>query len=176
MMIYTKLILAFMLAAAPFACATFLRSKKYSLPRQLRRIYEGMKYCNSFRKFFTLIILIELIVFQYIDLNASTDIARMIQDNNTSHITAMQAMGYNAALMTRPYAILMTAMFSLIFFSFRMSDKMLTTLHNNRRVFVLTGMVALLLILYSFRYLIIAEILLMILMAAYIYPNKIKHE
>lgn len=173
MMIYMKLILAFVLAVAPFACAVYLRSNRQSLPRQIQRIYDGMKYSNSFRKFFTLIILIIMMMVQFIDLNASTDIARMVQDNNTSHISAMHTIGNDATLMTRPYATLIAAILSLSFFSFRMSDKVLVTLHNNRKAFSLIGMFTLFLVFYSFRYLIVAEVLLMILIAAYIYPNKI---
>ena len=77
-MIYMKLILACLLAAAPFMYAAYMRSGKHSLPRVIKRLYEGMKKSDNFRNFFTLILLMVLVAYQYVDFHASTAIAEML--------------------------------------------------------------------------------------------------
>jgi len=71
-MIDAKLIIVFLLSAVPFLIASSWRSNR------LRRFYEGMKRSDNFRKFFTLMILMGMILIQFVDFHASTEIAKMI--------------------------------------------------------------------------------------------------
>lgn len=176
MMIYLKLIVACVVAVMSFAGAGLLRSKKYSLPRIAKRMYEGMKRSENFRKFFTLILLMVMLAMQFIDFHASTEIARMLQDSNASHNDTMLTMATYAPLMTRPYATLIAAALSLSFFSYKLADKVLTKLHNNRRLFALIGLAVVLLTVFLPRWIVVSEMLAITLMAGYVYPNKIMYE
>ncbi|MBQ5495039.1 MAG: hypothetical protein IIT76_07530, partial [Prevotella sp.] len=81
-MIDAKLIIVFLLSAVPFMIASFWRCKR------LRRFYEGMKRSDNFRKFFTLMMLMGMILIQFVDFHASTEIARMIQDSSVTSTEA----------------------------------------------------------------------------------------
>ena len=171
--IYIKIIVMFLLAVAPFAYAGWSGRKKHSLPRMIQRFYEGMKKSENFRKFFTLIVLMGMLALQFIDFQATTTIAKMIQESAKSPIETAQTIGVYAPLMTRPYATLIAAAVSLSFFSFKVADRVLTVLHQQPKVFLLVGLVAMTIMFTSVRYLILAQMLFVILFAAQVYPNHI---
>ena len=165
-MIDAKLIIVFLLSAVPFLIASSWRSKR------LRRFYEGMKRSDNFRKFFTLMILMGMILIQFVDFHASTEIARMIQDNSVTSTEAAKMIAIYASLMTRPYATLLAAAISLSFFSFKWADSVLTFLHDYPKLFLAVAAVSMAIPVVSVRYLIVTEIMYIILIAAYLYPDK----
>lgn len=160
-----KLIIVFLLSAVPFMMASFRRCKK------ARRFYEGMKRSDNFRKFFTLMILMGMILIQFVDFHASTEIARMIQDSHVTSTEASKMIAIYALLMTRPYATLLAAAISLSFFSYRWADKILTFLHDYPKLFLTAAMVSIAIPMISVRYLIVTEMMYIILIGAYIYPS-----
>lgn len=164
-MIDAKLIIVFLLSAVPFMIVSFRRCKR------LRRFYEGMKRSDNFRKFFTLMLLMGMILIQFVDFHASTEIARMIQDSSVTSTEASKMIAIYAPLMTRPYATLLAAAISLSFFSYRWGDKVLTFLHGYPRFFLAVAVVSMAIPMMSARYLIVTEIVYIILLAAYIYPT-----
>ena len=117
-----------------------------------------------------------MLAMQFIDFHASTEIARMLQDSNASHNDTMITMATYAPLMTRPYATLIAAVLSLSLFSYKWADKVLTKLHNNRRLFALIGLAVILLTVFLPRWIVVSEMLAVTLMASYVYPNKIMYE
>ena len=171
-MIYMKLILACLLAAAPFVYAAYMKSGKHSLPRVIKRLYEGMKKSDNFRNFFTLILLMVLVAYQYVDFHASTAIAEMLNNTGSCAGTATTISIYGK-LMSSPYATIIAAGLSLPLFSYKLANRVLTELHNNQKLFLVVAMVAIALVLcVSVRFLIVFEVMAIILMAAVIYPNK----
>ena len=162
-MIDAKLIIVFLLSAVPFLIASSWRSKR------LRRFYEGMKRSDNFRKFFTLMILMGMILIQFVDFHASTEIARMIQDSSVTSTEAAKMIAIYAPLMTRPYATLLAA---ASLFSYRWADYVLTFLHDYPKIFLAVAAVSMAIPVISVRYLIVTEIMYIILIAAYLYPDK----
>ena len=137
-MIYMKLILACLLAAAPFVYAAYMRSGKHSLPRVIKRLYEGMKKSDNFRNFFTLILLMVLVAYQYVDFHASTAIAEMLNETDSCADTATTISIYGK-LMSSPYATIIAAGLSLPLFSYKLANRVLTELHNNQKLFPYCG-------------------------------------
>lgn len=195
-MLYLKIILAIIISSLPFIYHYYVRPKKDSsskwrniytaigsqFPRLrlfkaavwklFRRIYEGMKKSDNFRKFFTLITLIFMIVVQFVDFNASTTVAKMVQDNTDTTETMRIATIY-APLMSRPYATLLAAVLSMTLFNYTLANLILTRLHNSRKLFCFVAVTALIAMFPSPRYFVVTEMLEIALMAALIYPNKI---
>lgn len=165
-MIDAKLVIVFLLSAVPFMIASFWRCKR------LHRFYEGMKRSDNFRNFFTLMMLMGMILIQFVDFHASTEIARMIQDSSVTSTEAAKMIAIYAPLMTRPYATLLSAAISLSFFSFRWADYVLTSLHDYPKLFLVVAVVSMAIPMVSVRYLIVTEIMYIILLGAYLYPDK----
>ena len=171
-MIYMKLILACLLAAAPFVYAAYMRSGKHSLPRVIKRLYEGMKKSDNFRNFFTLILLMVLVAYQYVDFHASTAIAEMLNNTGSCAGTATTISIYGK-LMSSPYATIIAAGLSLPLFSYKLANRVLTELHNNQKLFLVVAMVAIALLLcVSVRFLVVSEVVAIILMAQLSIPTK----
>ena len=197
MMIYLKLILATILAAIPFIYASYVRPKEKTLStrrcfltaigtklpllrtmtsapgRFLNRLYEGMKKSDSFRKFFSLVTLILTIAVQFVDFSASTDIAGIIQSQQTDSVETTRVITIYGPIMTRPHATIVAACLSMTLFWYKAADLILTSLHNRRRLFLGTALTALVFLFVSPRFVIITETLEMLLMAAIIYPKRI---
>ena len=161
------MILLFVMAAVPFTVAMRWR------PAFAKRFYEGMKRSENFRKFFTLIVLMVMIAIEFIDFQASTAIATMMHDGHLTAANAAQTIGLYGALMTRPYATLLAALMSLVMFSYKWADTILTYLHDNPKKFLVVAGVAMLIAMVSPRYIIVTEMLEIVLLAAYIYPDRI---
>ena len=170
--IYIKVIVMFLLAVMPFAYAAWSGKKNHSLPRLASRLYEGMKKSENFRKFFTLLVLLVMLALQFIDFQTTTAIAKMIQESADNPVETAQTIGVYAPLMTRPYATLIAAILSLSFFAYKVADRVMTVLHQQQRVFLLTGVIAMCIMFTSARYLIVAQMLFIILFAAQVYPNQ----
>ncbi|MBQ9362410.1 MAG: hypothetical protein IJT97_03205 [Bacteroidaceae bacterium] len=199
-MIYLKLILACLLSAVPFFYASYIRPKKDSssvwrnmftaigtqMPRLravkiavvnfIHKLYEGMKRSDNFRKFFSLIVLLLMIAVQFVDFSASTAVARMVQDTTTDTAETANIINIYGPLMTRPHATILAASISLTLFSYISANWILTRLHNRKKFFLIVANLALLVLLSSPRYFIVAEILELLLMAALIYPDKITQQ
>ena len=203
-MIYLKLILAFLLSAMPFLYVSFIKPKRETssvwrnmftaigslLPRLntvkvacsmfLHRIYNGMKRSDNFRKFFMLVTLLFMIAVQFVDFNASTEIAKDIMntpyvDSQTNETVAqlLNVFTVYSPLMTKPHATLLAAALSMIIFAYKSGDWLLTQLHNSQKFFFFVAVAALTILFTSPRFLIVVEIVEIILMAALIYPNRI---
>lgn len=200
-MIYLKLILAFLLSAMPFLYVSYVKPKRKTSPKWrnmftaiasqmprlyairkacsnfIHRLYAGMKFSDNFRKFFMLMTTILMIVVQFVDLSATTEIAKEIIDatDNATEGTPQTAdvIAAYATLMTKPHATLLAAAFSLMIFAFKSGDWLLTKLHNSQKLFFFVAIADVTLLFFSQRFLIVVEIVEIILMAALIYPNKV---
>lgn len=196
-MIYLKIILAVIISSLPYIYQYYVRPRKDSsskwrniyttigsqFPRLrllketignlFHRIYEGMKKSDNFRKFFTLVTLIIMIVVQFVDFNASTTVARMVQEGAKDTTETMRMATIYAPLMSRPYATLLAAALSMTLFNYSLANLILTRLHNSRKLFCFVAVTSLAAMFPSPRYFVVTEMLAIALMAALIYPNKI---
>ncbi len=161
-----------------------VKAAKAACIKFLYRIYEGIKRSDNFRKFFTLLTLLVMIAVQYVDFSASADVAAMIRDTTMKgSATAAQAategsriIAVYGPIMSKPHATLLAACISMILFVFKCGDWLLTQLHHSSRLFGLTAVVALIFLFGSPRYIIVAETICMMLMAALIYPDRMMTE
>ena len=113
-----------------------------------------------------------MIALEFIDFQASTAIATMMHDSHLSAADAAQTIGLYGALMTRPYATLLAAVMSLAMFSYKWADAVLTYLHDHPKHFLVVAALAMLIAMVSPRYIIVTEMLEIVLLAAYIYPDR----
>ena len=199
-MILLKVILSLVLAIIPFAYANYQRGQQKKgaqqsnlytflakhLPKITKawqavrkfasRIYNGMKRSDSFRRFFTIITLLVLIGYQYVDFHVASSIAHTVRDtlenSAEKNVEKIAEIKVWLPYFTKPHATMLVGCFTLLFFSYRFSNKILTLLHNSRRLYCLVGLVTITLTILAPRWNIMAETLAIILMAAYVYPNK----
>ena len=196
--------MATVLSALPFVLASFIRKKRKYIDNRsifdtvqslfayfnkieticfiyILRLYEGMTKSDNFRKFFTLLVLLFMIAVQFIDFNASTDIAKEIlntpdnvtDDTSTTTIWAAKNISIFMTLMTNPLATLLAAALSMILFAYSCGNWLLTRLHNNNKFFFYSALVSIVILFTSPCFLIVTEVIEIILIAAIIYPNKI---
>lgn len=195
-MLYFRITLVLILSAIPFLYAQCIRPKqgssskwshlftaidahlpslrnlKTAVVNLLETFCKGMKKNDSFRKFFTLIILLVMIALQFVDFTASADIAETVREHQDNSLPTVHISYVYAPLMSRPYATGMAAVISLAFFSYNTADRILTALHRYNKLFFFVAVSVLLIIFVSPRYSIVAEMLFVILIAAWIYPEK----
>lgn len=149
--------------------------------------YDKMKYRERPRKFFTLMLVLFLIGVQCIDNFASGEVAatyktmakekRLDQLSFSGKRTAAPFMqrkmsNYLYPFLTRPLVYLLTFMLTLLFFSYKWADKVLTIIHNSKRILI--G-ISCIIILFSFfdegRYMLLSEVLFIVALSALVYPN-----
>ena len=79
---------------------------------------------------------------------------------------------YLYPFLTRPLVYLITFGMTLLFFSYKLANRILTKIHNSKRILIGVSCV---IILFSFfdegRYILLSEVLFVIAMAALFYPN-----
>lgn len=196
-MIYLKLTFAFFLAALPFFYAHYVRPKtresskwnslltviKTYIPQLkvikdatvhlIEKFGEGMKKSDNFRKFFTLITLLFILTFQFVDFHASHSAAAKIQQAIADGSATPDFVQSFMAFVSRPEATLAATFICFSLFWFRAADIVLTLLHNSQRLFFFVAILSLILLFISPSFLILSETLEVVLLAATLYPNKI---
>lgn len=166
---------------------TRIRKLVYWLETRIINFYDKMKRAKKARKFFTLILLLFLIGVQAIDNFASGEVVstyktmsrenRLDQLSVTGKRTAAPFMqrSLNNCLypfLTRPIVYLITFGMTLLLFSYKLANKVLTIIHNSRKVLIVLSC---LIIMFSFfdegRYMLLSEVLFVTTMAGLFYPN-----
>lgn len=149
--------------------------------------YDKMKRRETPRKFFTLLLVVSLIGVQGIDNIASGEVAAtyktMAKEKRLGELSVSgkrtvapfmqrKMVNYLYPFLTRPLVYLFTFGLTLLLFSYRAADKVLTKIHNSRRVLLIISCI---IILFSFfdegRYILLSEVLFIVAMAALFYPN-----
>lgn len=199
-MIYLKIFLSLILVILPYAYAYHVRAKKKRGEQQsslftflgkhlpkihraclavkdfIMRLYDGMKRSDSFRRFFTIITLLVLLVYQYVDFHIASGIAHEVYEallnsaeKNVEKIVELKVW---LPYFTKPHATILAGCVTMLFFLYSPADIILTRLHNSNRLYCLVGLVTMTITILAGRWFIMAETLAIILMAAYVYPNK----
>lgn len=206
-----KLVLFFVLTSIPFLYHFFIKPRRESIKRYrnaftavqpqmsklkkaiwrlgtyLINFYDKMKRREKPRKFFTLLLLLSLLLFQGVDNFASSEVAAtyktMVKENRLNELSIsgkktvapfMQRKfsNYLYPFLTRPIVYLVSFALTLIFFSYRMANWILTMIHNSKKTLLVLSAI---MIFFSFfdegRYMLFSEVLLIITMAALFYPN-----
>ena len=114
----------------------------------LINFYDKMKRRETPRKFFTLLLLLSLLLFQGVDNFASSEVAAtyktMVKENRLNELSIsgkktvapfMQRKfsNYLYPFLTRPIVYLVSFALTLIFFSYRMANWILTIIHNSKK-------------------------------------------
>lgn len=164
-----------------------LKKSVWRIGTHLINFYDKMKHREKPRKFFTLLLLLFLLCIQGVDNFASGEVAatyktmakekRLDQLSISGKKTAAPFMqrkmsNYLYPFLTRPLVYLITFGMTLLFFSYKLANRILTKIHNSKRILIGVSCV---IILYSFfdegRYILLSEVLFVIAMAALFYPN-----
>lgn len=159
----------------------------WNLGTRLIFFYEKMKRRERPRKFFTLILVVVLVGIQGVDNLASGEVAATYKTMAKEHrlgdlsITGkktaapfMQRKMTNCLypFLTRPVVYLVSFGLTLIFFSYRLADKMLTEIHNSKQIQgILVSVILFSSVFDEGRYMLLSEVLFIIAMAALFYPN-----
>ena len=199
-----KIILALLLTAVPFAYAYYVRPRKdktgvwrnsftflsaqwpwlkriaTTIGKFCRRMYDGMKRSDNFRKFYILMVLLAILAYQYIDFHTASNMLEAARDmvENSGEKTAEKCAEKFPVLkayipfITSRYATITAAVMGLSLFSYRISNWLLTRLHGSRKIFFGFALTILVTLTLSPRIFIIAETMFIILMAAFFYPDK----
>lgn len=164
-----------------------LKKSVWRIGTHLINFYDKMKHREKPRKFFTLLLLLFLLCIQGVDNFASGEVAatyktmakekRLDQLSISGKKTAAPFMqrkmsNYLYPFLTRPLVYLITFGMTLLFFSYKLANRILTKIHNSKRILIGVSCV---IILFSFfdegRYILLSEVLFIIAMAALFYPN-----
>ena len=148
------------------------------------RFYKKMKFSRNARKFFTYILIVSMLIVQFVDFQASkyakehlNEATSISVENTQSRNSTCLAIKHKASTKLRSHttpfwAFNLCLIITLATFSFRLSDMVLTKIHNVRWIKWVMGVAIVLLIVTSIgRLLLVAEISYLILMAGLIYPN-----
>lgn len=201
-----KVIFAFMLSAALFSFHVWIKPKQESptfvmrsltsvIGRQLpllrrwgKRIssylswfYGMMKKSKGARKFFTLVLVMGLLLFQYVDYEASLAYIDITEELGNSYINQIGSWQGVLGLweknmfflpMLTPYNLIaINMLLTFPFFSYRLSDCILSYLHRNNKMFFIIAFGVAFMMIFNVRLLIGAECIYIILAAATIYPE-----
>lgn len=136
-------------------------------------LHNGMRKHDSFRQFFIRIMIIILVCIQLVDLHAKTCVSSLIANQSQcSNINGVPK-GHLELYITSPMATYLCFICTTILFRYKLTDSILSYLHNNRKIFALYGFASLVILFSSLHDIIVAESMFILLFAAYFYPNKI---
>ena len=164
-----------------------LKKAIWRLGTYLINFYDKMKRREKPRKFFTLLLLLSLLFFQGADNFASSEVAAtyktMAKENRLDELSIsgkktaapfMQRKFSNCLypFLTRPVVYLVCFPLTLIFFSYRMADWILTIIHNSKKtLLVLSTIIIFFSVFDEGRYMLFSEVHFIIVMGALFYPN-----
>ena len=164
-----------------------LKKAIWRLGTYLINFYDKMKRREKPRKFFTLLLLLSLLFFQGADNFASSEVAAtyktMAKENRLDELSIsgkktaapfMQRKFSNCLypFLTRPVVYLVCFPLTLIFFSYRMADWILTIIHNSKKtLLVLSTIIIFFSVFDEGRYMLFSEVLFIMVMGALFYPN-----
>lgn len=169
-----------------------LRSLLGTLNPKLKRLFskfhEKIKKDESTRKFFSIIIFFVMVNFLFVDWFSSLDAAEIYHTLDKKNNLSLLAVNgqYEAAVgglktlnnylypyLTFPIVRLLSVILIVPFYSYKITDKILSKLHNNIHLFMMNGVY-----IYCFaffwegRMIIIYELIFIINLAAMVYPNR----
>lgn len=145
--------------------------------------YDKMKGYVKARKLFTLLLFLSMIALQFIDNTTSQSRVRYYLENASVNAEAFSHLPHNIkiAILERmakdPFVVtadiyLIAVLVTFLFFSYRISDKALTKIHNSRKIFALLLVcIAFFLFWKNGKALLLSEISFLLLLAGTIYPN-----
>ncbi len=139
-----------------------------------------MKHSTEARKFFCLMLLLVLLTVAMVDFNASASIAGKVtkaaQESGSQSEAVIGLYTVYRPYLTFRYATLLAGLMVIPFFSYKLTDRILSRLAGSRRLFAVMSMGTLFLLAISAfcssgRNIIIIQMLFVILGAASVYPR-----
>ena len=194
--LYIKIILAILLSAIPFLFAIFIKPKAkegkwknvFTLSNInsekvasgagkirifIKKIYEAMKYSDNARKFFIMLLIIIMIVFQWIDSEATQTAIREVIGNRENVHLERESIEMFFPFITSPIVTILSMIYTLILFRYKWSNKLLTKIGTSKKVIVLiVAMIMLSIVVGNGHFFLLGEILFLTLIWALILPKK----
>lgn len=194
--LYIKIILAILLSAIPFLFAIFIKPKAkegkwknvFTLSNInsekvasgagkirifIKKIYQAMKYSDNARKFFIMLLIIIMIVFQWIDSEATQTAIREVIGNRENVHLERESIEMFFPFITSPIVTILSMIYTLILFRYKWSNKLLTKIGTSKKVIVLiVAMIMLSIVVGNGHFFLLGEILFLTLIWALILPKK----
>lgn len=194
--LYIKIILAILLSAIPFLFAIFIKPKAkdekwrnvftlsdinsekvasgaVKLRNFFKKVYEAMKYSDNARKFFIMLLIITMIVFQWIDSEATQTAVRAIIGNRENVYQGKESMVMFLPFITSPIVTILSMIYTFILFRYKWANKLLTKINTNKKMIVLfIALIMLSIVVGNGRFFLLGEILFLTLIWALILPKK----
>lgn len=193
-MIVLKIILMTLLAVLPFLFSRCVKGKgtlssmvikgiplagkaAHKAAVFAKRLHEGMKRFDSFRKFFHMMLIILMLALTYTDFAATDEAARRITEMAQDDPTYLTRRADLQAFMSHPFILMGCLVLNLSLFSYRWADRLLTRLHQSRELQVILAVTCLLIsavsALNDMRYFILTEVLYLLVIMSWAYPDRI---
>lgn len=145
----------------------FLRKKRIAICWILR-IYRKMRFSYNARKFFTYIVIVIMLLVQVVDWQAASAAKEYLPEAAKGGETEVLFLFFHTSFLSYVLCLVVT----LAAFSFRLSDCVLTAIHNSKKIQAIFIVLILVVLAASLgRMTLVAEILYVVLLAGMIYPN-----
>lgn len=150
----------------------WLKKILFSMKIKAAQFNRRIKQSENCREFLIYIFFLLILSYQFVDFNASSQVARLIvgQGNSKEQIDTYIALYGN--IISNPIATCCSGMFSFIFFNFRWSEKMILKIKESKRIFYILALLSVTLAITLPRYLIMSEIIFIIMIISYLYPSS----
>lgn len=190
-MLILKIILLVILTAIPFLASALLNMKERNNIFQnsftflyacilrfrflMRNFYYRMQRSRNARKFLIFILIFSTIVVEFVDLNASRAaaaiVAPTVEEGAEPCAVTEECTSAYFPFVSSVVALYLAFFTSVFLMKYSLADKLLTAL-KKRKTFVAAGCFIILVAVFSFRWIIISEIGLILLMASCFYPYE----
>lgn len=194
--LYIKIALAILLSTIPFLFAIFIKPKTkngkwrnlFSLTHLdsesvangtqkirniFKRIYEAMKHSDNARKFFIMLLIITMIIYQWIDSEATQAAVGSIIGNKYDVHQSKEALMSLFPFITSPIVTISSMIYTLILFRYKWSNKLLTKIHSSNKITILLCVIIIVsMIIGRGRFFLLGEILFLTLIWGTIIPKK----
>ena len=171
----------------------FLASRYKAFKAWLIRYRQRLKYSVPCRKFFTLMILLLLLLVNFVDMSASdkalNNILNIIRQDNKKEIVIKTHTDkhkqykinpehlpvYNAysACITDSFSALLSNVIMIFFFFYKPANAILNKLHQSKLIFRLMAILSVIILYLPGSHLLLSEVIFILLLSATIYPEHI---
>lgn len=151
----------------------------YSVEGFLKTLQKRMRTSDNARKLYTVMLLIVMLVYTYVEYAASEQAAKVVKAAMDAPVTdaSVSIIEMYSPMISDMYVLFACQLLTFAFFSYKFSNWILTSLHDGRELTWLTVLMILVIIFYSSfqtpRYMILAEVIYLILLASFYYPDRI---
>lgn len=149
----------------------WLKKILFSMKIKAAQFNRKIKESENCRKFLIYIFFLLILSYQFVDFNASSQVAHLIVGHGNSKEQIDTCLALYGNIISNPIATCCSGIFSFIFFNFRWTEKMILKIKESKRIFYILALLTVTLAITLPRYLIMSEIIFIIIIISYLYPS-----